>query len=51
MIGAGDSGNPCRNDERGAGRLYHLEFTYYPKNKFSKVVEEARHNGPQIVKV
>jgi len=27
-IGAGDSGNPCRNDAVGAGRLNHL-FSHY----------------------
>jgi len=25
------SGNPCRNDEVGAGKLYHLEFSHYRK--------------------
>ncbi|WP_218068348.1 hypothetical protein, partial [Candidatus Thiosymbion oneisti] len=24
-----DSGNPCRNDEGGVGRLQHLEFIHY----------------------
>jgi len=31
-----DSGNPCRNDGVGVGRLHHLKFSHYPLWKYMK---------------